>query len=151
MTKLEELERDLDAIVDGVALDITTVDKVLGLLRKYAGGYGTGFNAYKKAKEEIERLIKEEKSRKPNLDDLKRRFRDAGYHEDGEAWDYVKALEKCLPWTIRNKNDGRFWTRGLQTPVVFLAPTKVDAESYYAAVTSPTNVWEVVQWEGPNE
>jgi hypothetical protein len=89
-----------------------------------------------------------EKIRLADIDQLRRGFLSAGYHEDGEAWDYIKALEACRPWVIRNINSGSLMVfRNLYT-AVFLSESH--AKSYLTSVSSALTPdgWEVVQWEG---
>ena len=87
-----------------------------------------------------------EKIRLADIDQLRRDFLSAGYHEDGEAWDYIKALEACRPWVIRSKSTGVL-ARRLGSGDISLYSTKEIADKDRKD-TGRTHEWEVVQWEG---
>lgn len=97
--------------------------------------------------EEKVRSLKQ-KIRLADIDQLRKDFLNAGYHEDGEAYDYIKALEACRPWVVRDSKSGALLAfRNLYT-AVFLSES--EAKSYLISVSSglTPDGWEVVQWEG---
>ncbi len=105
----------------------------------------------KKQLQEAESTIRDlkEKIRLSDIDALRKRFQESGYHEDGEAWDYVRALEKCRPWVIRDRQSGGLWLDcigGFVSSVSFLS--KHDADEFLDKEIMQKSEWEVVQWEG---
>lgn len=101
--------------------------------------------------QEAESTIRDlkEKIRLSDIDALRKSFQESGYHEDGEAWDYVRALEKCRPWVISLRGGESLWkyegSDGTWHAAMF--PSKAEAVAYAGSVGAGSD-FEVVQWEG---
>lgn len=150
MTRLEKLQEDLSGIINGCGLSDATFRKSLGLIVEYAPGYGTGYTAYSMAKEEIERLIKEEKTKKPTLSKIKAEFEHFGAVNQYTR-NYIEALERCRPWVIRHSVTGNLWIHSMCDkwfPVMFASKSK--AKEYWDNLECGSN-WEIVQREGESE
>lgn len=138
--EISRLNRALESVIEG-GTGIT-------LLLEFAKGEGTGYRAYAKAKETIEALIVKAKAQLATLPE-ESAFEKAkrGYYEDGD-WNmetkaYIVALEKCRPWVVKSKAEGKL-LRSLWHPHgLLMFPTREEAVPYCDAST-----YEVVQWEG---
>lgn len=76
-------------------------------------------------------------------------FERALYHPDSEACVYIRLLERCRPWILRNKHNGRLFRSRLQCGswINVLLPSSEDAEDMRLTMRNPDE-WEVIQWEG---
>ena len=144
--KLSRLRSELDTIMAGHG--------AYNLLRQYAKDMGTGYKAFERAKDTIERLIAQAEKDlaglpKPSKFELaKQEFYDewgSTATEMGPLGAYVDMLETCRPWVIKSKSTGSFAIHSVTRKIVLFA-TKEDASEYNERTGS--SGWEVVQWEG---
>lgn len=147
MTK-SELEAKLSCLKQELAT-IMSGHGAYNLLRQYAKDQGTGYVAFERAKDTIERIIAQTEKDlaalpKPSkFEAAKQEFCDNG-DWNNETKDYIAALEACRPWVIRGKDSGRLWVFLNGHKAVFLSES--EANDYKARIGAGGH--QVVQWEG---
>lgn len=142
---------ELEARISRLNVEMDTIMAGHGaynLLRQYAKGLGTGCKAFERAKQAIEGLIAQAEKDLAALPKPSK-FEQAkqGYDDNGdwnsETANYIKALEACRPWVIKNKHNGGILCSSSAPYGLMMFPTKEKAVPY-----CDHSQCEVVQWEG---
>ena len=148
--QMKELEAKLARCVGAINAMRLNID----LVRNYAPGHGTGLNAFEVAKKALDDEIA--RCNESEFQKAKREFTD-GYEAEnlnGVQCRYLYALERCRPWAIRSKQDGTFFSHNPcgTSWVPMLFPTQKCAVEYFNhGYSLQASVWEIAQWEGPEQ
>lgn len=118
----------------------------------YSDSPGTGFSGTDRTIKNLDnRIATAEKDlatlpKTSALEEAKHAYEHCGATNETTK-EYIKALEACRPWVIKNGKTGSLMDRNLYT-AVFLSESH--AKSYLTSISSSLtpDEWEVVQWEG---
>lgn len=146
-SKLDELKGDLRVIEESICPSVNW-SLYENLVNKYAPGFKAGLHGRYKAKEKIEELIKAEEESDTLFQKAKKEYESHGVN--GYPVDYIERLEKCRPWVLYCPQDNIVFSHAPAKHIIpVLFPSRDEAERCKNMITA--SLWEIKQWEGPND